>query len=237
MLSNDDVSDVESICSLPRNQHDNCSLVHVDDYYATSDDEDETVSHELHSSPLKELFEKGACSSSTPSRKRPASDASSKKKQGQLPRSCGCQESIFLREEIKKMKCKVELQIKLNEQSSLLTESDKKPLAGVISTALAAKYKMEEMAVGSSVFWYPSQRLNALAEGKTIGMMTSYLLDVMFDKEKLSISNLKGGGHCGYQQLCPRIVGAITAFVQSQFADSKVSIVSKVIQDKCTASR
>lgn len=59
VLSNDDVSDVESICSLPRNQHDNCSLVHVDDYYATSDDEDETVSHELHSSPLKELFEKG----------------------------------------------------------------------------------------------------------------------------------------------------------------------------------
>ncbi|XP_068696515.1 uncharacterized protein [Montipora foliosa] len=237
VLSNDDTSDVESICSLPRNQHDDCSLVHVDDYYATSDDEDETVSDELHSSPLKELFQKGASSSSTPSRKRPASDASSKKKQGQLPRSCGCQESIFLREEIKKMKYKVEeLQRKLNE-SSLLTESDKKPLAGVISPVLAVKYKMEEMTVGSGIFWNPSQRLNALAEGKTIGTMTSYLLDVMFDKEKLSISNLKGGGHCGYQQLCPKIVGAITAFVQSQFADSKVSIVSKAIQDKCTASR
>lgn len=59
VLSNDDVSDVESICSLPRNQHDDCSLVHVDDYYATSDDEDETVSDELHSSSLKELFQKG----------------------------------------------------------------------------------------------------------------------------------------------------------------------------------
>ena len=57
--SNDDVSDVESICSPSRNQHDDCSLVHVDDYYATSDDEDETVSDELHSSPLKELFRKG----------------------------------------------------------------------------------------------------------------------------------------------------------------------------------
>ncbi|XP_068715429.1 transcriptional regulator ATRX homolog [Montipora foliosa] len=81
VLSNDDTSNVESICSLPKNQRDDCSLVHVDDYYATSDDEDETVSDELHSSPLKELFQKGASSSSTPSRKRPASDASSKKKQ------------------------------------------------------------------------------------------------------------------------------------------------------------
>lgn len=62
-------------------------------------------------------------------------------------------------------------------------------------------------------FWYPSQRLNALAEGKTIGTMTSYLLDVLFDKEKLSISNLKGGGNCGYQQLCPRTVGAITGML------------------------
>lgn len=69
------------------------------------------------------------------------------------------------------------------------------------------------MVVGSGVFWYPSQRLNALAEGKTIGTMTSYLLDVMFDKEKLSISNLKGGGNCGYQQLCPRTVGAITGML------------------------
>ena len=59
VLSNDDVSDVESICSPSRNQHDDCSLVHVDDYYATSYDEDETVSDELHSSPLKELFQKG----------------------------------------------------------------------------------------------------------------------------------------------------------------------------------
>ena len=64
--------------------------------------------------------------------------------------------------------------------------------------------------VGSGVFWYPSQQLNALAEGKTIGTMTSYLLDVMFDKEKVSILNLKGGGNCGYQQLCPRKVGATT---------------------------
>ena len=52
VLTNGDTSDVESICSLPRNQHDDCSLVHVDD-------EDETVSDELHSSPLKELFQKG----------------------------------------------------------------------------------------------------------------------------------------------------------------------------------
>lgn len=72
---------------------------------------------------------------------------------------------------------------------------------------------MEEMVVGSGAFWYPSQRLNALTEGTTIGTMTSYLLDVMFDKEKLSISNLKVGGNCGYQQLCPRTVGAITGML------------------------
>lgn len=69
---------------------------------------------------------------------------------------------------------------------------------------------MEEVVIGSGVFWYPSQRLNTLAEGKTIGTMTSYLVDVMFSKEKLSASNLKGGENCGYQQLCPKTVHAIT---------------------------
>ena len=80
------------------------------------------------------------------------------------------------------------------------------------------------MVVGSRVFWYPSQRLNALAEGKTIGTMTSYLLDVMFDKEKLSTSNLTGGGHCGYQQLCPRTVGAITGMLLEKRISDQHSI-------------
>ena len=53
VLPNNDDSEVESICSLPiNNQHEDCPL--IDDYYASSDDEDE-----LHSSPLKELFQKG----------------------------------------------------------------------------------------------------------------------------------------------------------------------------------
>lgn len=69
---------------------------------------------------------------------------------------------------------------------------------------------MEEVVTGSMVYWYPSQRLNALAEGKTIGSMTSYLLDVFFSKETMSVSNLNGGGYCGYKQLCPKTVHAIT---------------------------
>ena len=69
---------------------------------------------------------------------------------------------------------------------------------------------MEEMAIGSGVFWYPTQRLNALAEGKSVGAMTAYLTDVMFDKDTLMISNLAGGGNLGYKQLCPRTVQAIT---------------------------
>ena len=69
------------------------------------------------------------------------------------------------------------------------------------------------MAIGSGVYWFPSQRLNALAEAKTIGTMTSYLIDVFFTKETLSVSNLNGGGHCGYQQLNPNIVNAITGML------------------------
>lgn len=69
---------------------------------------------------------------------------------------------------------------------------------------------MEEVVTGSMVYWYPSQRLNALAEGKTIGSMTSYLLDVFFSKETMSVSNLNGRGYCGYKQLCPKTVHAIT---------------------------
>lgn len=69
---------------------------------------------------------------------------------------------------------------------------------------------MEEMAIGSGVFWYPTQRLNALAEGKSVGTMTAYLIDVMFDKKTLMISNLAGGGNLGYRQLCPQIIKAIT---------------------------
>lgn len=70
---------------------------------------------------------------------------------------------------------------------------------------------MEEMAIGSGVFWYPTQRLNALAEGKTIGNMAAYLIDVMFDKNTLMVSNLAGGGNLGYKQLCPKTVQAITS--------------------------
>lgn len=69
---------------------------------------------------------------------------------------------------------------------------------------------MEEMAIGSGVYWYPTQKLNALAEGKTVGTMTAYLVDVMFDKNTLMVSNLAGGGNLGYKKLCPRIVQAIT---------------------------
>lgn len=69
---------------------------------------------------------------------------------------------------------------------------------------------MEEMAIGSGVYWYPTQKLKALAEGKTVGTMTAYLVDVMFDKNTLMVSNLAGGGNLGYKKLCPRIVQAIT---------------------------
>ncbi|CAH3183780.1 unnamed protein product, partial [Porites lobata] len=150
---------------------------------------------------------------------------------------CGREECRLLRQENASLKQKVlELEQKLNDQYS---EDTNKPLAGVISPVIASKHKMEEMAIGSGVFWYPTQRLNALAEGKSVGTMTAYLIDVMFDKKKtLMISNLAGGGNLGYRQLCPQIIKAITAFVQSQFKDGNViSKVRKTIQDKCTASR
>lgn len=69
---------------------------------------------------------------------------------------------------------------------------------------------MEEVVIGSGVFWFPSQKFNALGEGKTVGSMTAYLLDVFFTKETLSVSNLNGGGYCGYSQLCPKTINAIT---------------------------
>lgn len=73
---------------------------------------------------------------------------------------------------------------------------------------------MEEIAIGSGVFWYPAQRLNALAEAKTPGLLTAFLVDTLFDRETLAISNLNGGGFCGYKQLCPKIVQAITGMLQ-----------------------
>lgn len=103
------------------------------------------------------------------------------------------------------------------------------------------------MAIGSGVYGFPPQR-----QGKTIGSLTAFLMDVFFTKETLSVSNLNGGGggYCGYQQLNPKIVHAITIMllfplnyviklnwlVQSQFKDSKVAIVRKTIQDNCTGS-
>ncbi|CAH3182876.1 unnamed protein product [Porites lobata] len=94
---------------------------------------------------------------------------------------CGREECRLLRQENASLKQKVlELEQKLNDQYS---EDTNKPLAGVISPVIASKHKMEEMAIGSGVFWYPTQRLNALAEGKSVGTMTAYLIDVMFDKK------------------------------------------------------
>ncbi|CAH3180948.1 unnamed protein product [Porites lobata] len=118
------------------------------------------------------------------------------------------------------------------------SEDTNKPLAGVISPVIASKHKMEEMAIGSGVFWYPTQRLNALAEGKSVGTMTAYLIDVMFDKKNFNDFKLGRRGQLGLQTAVPQIIKAITAFVQSQFKDGNViSKVRKTIQDKCTASR
>lgn len=60
------------------------------------------------------------------------------------------------------------------------------------------------MAIGSGLFWYPTQRLNALAEGKTAGTMAAYLTDVMFDKQTLMVSNLVGGGTWATNNCTPK---------------------------------
>lgn len=66
--------------------------------------------------------------------------------------------------------------------------------------------QMEEMVIGSGVYWYLIQKFNVLVEGKIVGIMIVYLVDVMFDKNTLMVLNLVGGGNLGYKKLCFRIV-------------------------------
>lgn len=58
----------------------------------------------------------------------------------------------------------------------------------------------------------PTTRAIFILTGGSISIqakMTSYLIDVMFDNEKLSVADLKVGGYCGYLHSVQRKVSPI----------------------------
>ena len=68
---------------------------------------------------------------------------------------------------------------------------------------------MVELYPETGVYWYIGNKNAALSSTKTAGELTAYLMDTFFTKGTMAVSNMKGGGTKGYQQLNPAIVNAM----------------------------
>ena len=69
---------------------------------------------------------------------------------------------------------------------------------------------MVEVMEGSGVYWNASQRQCVLGSSSNITQLVSNMVDCFFDKNTLSVSNVKGGKYTALNQA---VVQAITGIL------------------------